>query len=58
MVKGGMNKVRETVFVGDETFKYVDSSSCRKDRTHSCVLFEGTGVSAGVGNNFHGRATK
>ena len=28
----GIHAVWETVFVGDETIKYVDSSFCRKDR--------------------------
>ena len=30
----GRNEVWETVFVGDETIKFGDSSFCRKDRRH------------------------
>ena len=33
----GRNEVWETVFVGDETIKYVDSSFLRKDRTHGIL---------------------
>ena len=35
----GRNEVWETVFVGDETNKYVDSSFCRKDCRQNSVQF-------------------
>ena len=41
----GIYEVWETVFVGDETIKYVDSSFCWKDRRHRILCsFEGAGV--------------
>ena len=39
----GRNEVWKTIFVGDETIKYVDSSFCRKDHRILCS-FEGAGV--------------
>ena len=41
----GRNEVWETVFVGDDILKYVDSSFCRKDcRYRILCSFEGAGV--------------
>ena len=41
----GIHAVWETVFVGDETIKYVYSSFCRKDHRHRILCsFEGAGV--------------
>ena len=41
----GHSEARETLFVSDETIKYVDSSFCRKDWRHRILCsFEGAGV--------------